>query len=268
MFCGNDGGNCGYQTAAAGGGGQISLMTTLALPYSNGDFSITMTAFGGAGFAYQWYGRNQVGPAGSPGTILLSTANFSELRVVGTAPADFTMVPMSPWSAMHVNRVVLNNASARIYTIDGQAHSVLQVDAFIFDRSRNLRDMWIIDGSTIGSIPSYFIPPSMQQPGVPLLTQGSFVPSPRHILVGSVVSEVTTSDEFYCQFSCAQLGPLNCSGYTYSTSTWPSGMNVAFNGISEAVANCQLYFNITALQPFPYARSSLLRSALPGVSSS
>ena len=240
-------------------------MTTSALPYSNGDIPVTMTAFGGAGSIYQRYGQNYFIPAGSPGTILISTANFSELRIVGTAPADFTFVPMSPWSAIHLNRVILNNASARVFTIDGQAHSVLQVDDFIFDRSRNLRDIWNIEGG--GNIPSLYISPSMQQPGVPLLTPGSFVPSPRHILVGSVVSEVATRDEFYCQLSCAQLGPLNCTGYTYSTSMWPSGTNVAFNGISETVANCQLFVNITALQPFPYARSSLVRSALPGVGS-
>ena len=62
LACGGgaNAGNCGYQTVATGGGGQISLSTTSALPYSNGDFSITMTAFGGAGLNYWWNGRNSV----------------------------------------------------------------------------------------------------------------------------------------------------------------------------------------------------------------
>ena len=281
---------------SSAGGGRISIRTQ-----NNGDVTDFGTlSRGGSGYVETvgWGGTRVKGYPAAPGTVFLQLAGISELRVIGQpfscscsvrsangmdvipdpmVPDGITHVPLTPWGAVRLNRVVLANISAVAVYVPTATHSVLQVDIF----AANSADMraWKVTtefGGNMGTspYPPYSnegqpgYPPSVQAPGPPLLTPTSFAPSIGNLLIGSPGSALSTTDEFFCQLACAQLGPPACTGYTYTAFAWPTGTNAAFNGLSTTTSNCQLCSNITALQPFPYARSGLLRSALPGVGSS
>ena len=292
-FLSANGGNSDYSYSVGtfpAGGGRISMFAQDNA--SIADFSVF--ALGGSGYLRS--AQTLRYPA-APGTVFLQSPQGSELRVIGEPflcsyclygasgwgpalliPDGTTHVPLSPWGALRLNRVVLANISAVAVYVPTATHSVLQVDIL----AANLADSraWKVNADVGGNMgtspyPPYpnerhptGYPPSVQVSGPPLLSPTSFAPSIGNILIGMPGSSLSTTNEFFCQLSCAQLGPPACTGYTYTAFAWPSGINAAFNGLSTTTSNCQLYSNITALQPFPYARSGLLRSALPGVGSS